>query len=97
VRYRAAHTCVCGFACAQVIQIGLNTLREVFSRAPLVLEEEGMQDLVHVRVQRRCLHVTPRPCNRNTARRATAAVCCRILCNTASSATTALSWRRGPC
>ena len=33
----------------EVMQIGLNSLREVFSRTPLVLEEEGMGDLIQVR------------------------------------------------
>ena len=30
----------------EVIQVGLNGLREVFARTPLVLEEEGMEALV---------------------------------------------------
>ncbi len=32
----------------EVMQIGLNSLRELFSRTPLVLEEEGMSDLIQV-------------------------------------------------
>lgn len=37
----------------EVMQIGLNSLREVFSRTPLVLEEDGMTDLIQDLVQYR--------------------------------------------